>query len=63
MIYIILYSKGYNFLYQLVKGDLVPVYTCNCNGYSNKSLHILFEHIYQHADGSPFRVVRKVITL
>lgn len=61
MIYIIIYSKNYNFLYQFVKDDLIPVYTNNCNGYSNKSLHILFEAIYEHSKDKPFRIIRKVI--
>ena len=58
MIFIMLDMKLYRAVYEVVQGELKPVarkyyYSYNC----------LFDAIYTHADGKPFRVVRKVVKL
>lgn len=50
--------KLYRAVYEVVQGELKPVareyyYSYNC----------LFDAIYTHANGLPFRIVRKVVQL
>lgn len=50
--------KLYRAVYEVVQGELKPVareYYYSYNG--------LFDAIYAHADGKPFRIVRKVVKL
>ena len=58
MTFIVLDMKLYRAVYTLSQGELNPVareyyYSYNC----------LFDAIYTHANGKPFRIVRKVVQL
>ena len=58
MNFIILDIKLYRAVYEVVQGELKPVgreYYYSYNG--------LFGAIYAHADGKPFRIIRKVVKL
>lgn len=58
MTFIVLDMRLYKTVYEVIQGELKPVkreYYYSYNG--------LFDAIYAHANGLPFRIIRKVVQL